>query len=176
MMSKTTRTIAFVSGSILVMALGVLCAMVYMLEYTKRDLAEGQAEISETQLQERAIAQRSKELTDTADERAALGNFSIRGSDIIQFLALIETLGVQYGTEVETVSLDVAEIEGVFDVLQIEIKTSGTETGVLHVLKSLETLPYAAHVAYAHMQAVGLESSGEWEGNFTLLVLQQKDI
>lgn len=172
-MSHHTRFVAILAFLLLLGALGVLAGGLFILERAQRTLQTEKAEVAAVQAYEIAMLQLSREFESTVEERAALRSFFVPHDRIVDFLALIEGVGAKQGVTITTAALGVVEEGPVHDTLELEVRARGSRTGVLHVLETLESLPYASHVRSAHIETAG-EGASLWEGIFTIIVAQHK--
>lgn len=172
-MSHHTRIVAIISFLLLTGAFAALVGGLFVLEHAERRLQEGKREIAAAQMHEIAMLQLSREFEETALDRAELDAYLLPSDGVVDFLSLIETLGVRQGVLVTTAALEVIEEGDIHATLRLEVRASGSHDGVLHVLETLESLPYASHVERVDLQTAG--ASGVWDGVFTAIVLQHRE-
>jgi hypothetical protein len=175
-MSTRTRIIAISAlAALFLVGSGVTFGM-FMLEKARADVRAKQLEAEALTLRARGVSQLERELAATKEDREELRGLLLPQGEVINFLSLVETLGISSGTEVTTASINVVDTLPILDTLSIHIKATGSQEGVLHVLALLETLPYASKVTQARLQAAEGGSSTLWTGEFTLELALHKNI
>jgi len=147
---------------------------VYALNRLSDSLTDEQKHVATMQAQIQSKSTLIKNSEGVEIDRQELQKYFIAEEEVFNFLELIEALGQARGALVSTASIDVEEGDGYIESLHLTIKASGSFGAVQHVLTMLETLPYKSHVSSSVIEKKGaVESDGEWEGTFKVVVMKR---
>ena len=171
MVHTRTKIVAGITGAILVVCLVVFIGFQYMLIGYKADLIVQEKKILDAKTQESRLASIEHLVSETASQRSQLTSLILTEESVVDFLALIETLGAEQGVTLETQSLDVVPANDQFEELRMSLVAQGGEKNVLNILHLLETLPYQSSVDKITLSRVsGDNKAGIWQGSFELRV------
>lgn len=129
---------------------------------------------AEASARKEALSALMRTLDETKEERTDLFTRVLQEEDVIDLLALIETVGKEQGVVLTTNSLTVEPINATFESLVVSIDVEGPLTGVMHVLKLLEHLPYQSSVR--NVQVLRNESEEGWKSTYDVRVTKYKKI
>ncbi|MFQ5661916.1 MAG: type 4a pilus biogenesis protein PilO [Candidatus Paceibacteria bacterium] len=126
-------------------------------------------------------------IKDTKDDRVKLDSYFVADDEIINFIEMIETLGVNSGAEVEVINVSVdTENEKVVnknkisELLNINFKTEGSFVEMFHFLSMLEKLPFKIEISQVNFNKVSNEIIGAdkslepWKGYFNITAVKLK--
>lgn len=129
------------------------------------------------ELEERGsqLALLAQKLETSESARDDLATRILTDEQVIDFLALIETLGREQGVTFETNGLKVESDDAEFERLVMRIRIEGSYDSVMHTLTIFEFLPYRSSVTDVEVRYVeDGEGAGLWLGEFTLHVVKFK--
>jgi hypothetical protein len=108
---------------------------------------------------------------ESSDERATLETYILRDENIIDFLALIESVGREQGVGLTTRTLEVVNPDLPYEELKIEIEVVGTHDAVLHTVRMFENIPYQSYMSgLSFAQTSNAEIQNAWRTSFSLFV------
>ncbi len=174
MIHTRTKIVASIVGGVCVLSVLALIGFQYVLVGLKSDLTLQEKKVLETKTQDSRLASLERLIEETETERAEIAKLILTEEGVVDFLALIETLGAEQGVTLKTESLTAPESAGLYDELSISLSVKGTERSVGHMLRLFETLPYRSTVEQVILTKD--ESDGLWQGTFDLRVTKYKKI
>lgn len=115
-------------------------------------------------------------LASTEHDRTFLFERILHESQLIDFIALVETIARERGATLITNSIQVAPIDETFETLVFAIDVTGTYTNIVSLLHTFEQLPY--QVDFQKIRLIrGIYADGsEWKISFELRVTKYKKI
>lgn len=122
-------------------------------------IVSNQKEAHIAQSQERAEAQNHKEslqnlmrvLDETKSDRESLFSRFLREEEVIDFLALVETLGKEQDVTLTTNSLDVGSVNTYFESMTLKLDLDGYYQQVVNLIALFEKLPYQIAISDVEM-------------------------
>src|SRR5690606_5770932 len=93
--------------------------------------------------------------------------------EVINFLALVETLGKEQGVELTTSALTVQPLDNVFEYLVMNVQIKGGYESVTHLIALFENLPYQSTLGKLQIRR---EEGGVWIAQFELRVTKFKKV
>lgn len=175
MISKHTKIVGSIAGVLFLVSLAGFLGLVYMVSYSNMTLHQQKLERAKSQLHQQELASLARLVNETTDERDELSGYVLKNDEVINFLALIETLGDEQGVLFKTTALNVADKGGIFEELQVGVSISGTYASVAHVLALFETLPYQSYISSVSLSQNGRETTDAWSAIFLLHVTKYKE-
>lgn len=173
----TSRTIqaATISLMLFVGACGLYGGFWYVLSLREEAAAAQTAANALIEAHLRESKTLSTLLTTTEKDRAALGEYVIADSGVVDFLELIERMGRSLGLTIET-KLTTEKIEGstMFETLVPTFEIDGSYAQVVHMLRVLEALPYQVSIRSVSMNRKAGTLEGGWHGVFILGITKAK--
>lgn len=154
-MTRNTSIVALTSLVFVVVASLGLVWVLYTVTTAGDTLQEHITTIANNDAKEKAFADLSALVAQTASIREELKTFVLTEENTSVFLTDIESLGVAQGVKLTTNSLDVKRQSGMFDLLTIKFTIEGQETAVQKMINIFETLPY-----YSQVVALSLSKDG----------------
>lgn len=174
MLHRSTKIIAIVGMGTLLVGLVVFTMFLRAVELHKESYVAQTKEQAELEARQVALSKLERTLEETEDERTSLLSRVLREEEVIDFLALVETLGDEQGVALSTDSLTVEPINALFEALVLGVTVRGSYEGVVQVLKILENLPYQATIAQVRL-VKGSDDAGEvWQSTYSLRVTKYK--
>ena len=168
---------ASIAGGICILSLCVLGGFQYLLIQHEKELIIQEKKVLDAKEQESRLASMERLVMETEAERAELAGLILKEEDVVDFLALIETLGKEQGVVFKTESLKPIEGKTTFDELELNLSVTGKEKNVLNMLRLLESLPYKSSVERVSFSRNGGNvEDATWLGLFTLRVTKYKKI
>ena len=145
-----------------------------MLSGYKGELILKEKKILDAQTQQSRLSVVEDLLRNTETESAQLSSLVLTDEGVVDFLALIESMGTEQNVRLETLSLNVAPVKDQFEELQINLSAQGSEQGVFNVLQLLESLPYKSSVEKVTLSQIDGGSVPKWQATFSLNVTKFK--
>ncbi len=110
-------------------------------------------------------------------ERAVLDTHFVRSSDIVPFLATIESLAQKVGGKAEVTSVDIPQDDSL---LVVELKAGGSFEALYKFVMLLENSPYELLFISANIQNPGIQDlptsgASEWTATFKINLLSFLD-
>ena len=174
-MTQHTKIIGIIAILLFASSLGLLVGSLLFLQKTDGELNEKRIQIAKIQNNERELTSLTRLVEETAEERVLIDSYLLHEEEVIDFLALIESLGREQNVELQTTSLTVQPLNDVFDQLRINVSVTGPYSSVVHMLKLFETLPYQVTVLKTSLsQASDNSQTSLWNGLFDLQVTKYK--
>jgi hypothetical protein len=173
MPTRHTKTVGIIAAMFLVVSLGILSGLLYLISATSAKYSAQQTEVAKAQVHQQELSSLARLVEASADERNKLSSYVLSDQDIINFLALLETLAKEQGVTSKIQSLKTTKLNNTFDELTLTVLVRGSYTATLRMLTLLETLPYQSYVEKVD---VSRDSSalGGWTGTFLLHVVKYK--
>ncbi len=172
MITKHAKRMGIAAGTFFFLTLCLFVAAsvyVYVQGTTLRTKAQL---VADHAAQRQAQAQLNQALTDSADERAALGAYVLTEAEVIDFLAQVESDADRLGVTLATDSLKPTTGKS-FDTLLVQFSITGDESSVHAMIQALETLPYPSAITRLSLTAGGAEGV-ETTGSVDVVVSLQK--
>jgi len=128
-------------------------------------------------------------IDNTKKERERIADFFIQPNGAVDFIEMIDSLGIIAGVklEVESVGVEALKSETGADSesFRLSLKTKGSWDNTIHLLNLMESLPYQISFESARFQKISGESapdngkkiavSSYWNGNFSFSALKLKN-
>jgi uncharacterized protein YjgD (DUF1641 family) len=176
MLHKSTKIIASIGTLFFLVSVTIGTIFFYIVEKQKAQFIERKIERAQMQANEESLASLFTRLENTADARASLMTRIVREEDVINLLALIESIGKEQNTKLTTNTLVVEPINNTFEMLVARISVEGSYDSVMQVLKVLEHLPYQSSVNNVQLVRNEGESISSWTGIYEVRVTKFKKI
>lgn len=173
MISKHTKTIGIIAVILVVAAICAFIGTGYLLYAKDNELKTRLQEAANVEVQIQELSTLTKVAEESASERGVLESFVLTDEDIIDFLALIETIGREQGIELTTQSLDVIEIDATYEELRIAIDLIGPRNSVIHTIRIFENLPYQSYLTNITLAQTGTGREEEWNSTFNVYVTKE---
>jgi len=173
MLHKSTKIIAVTGILFFLICIGVFSVFLHVVTKQKTEFTEQTAENIRAEAHHESLASLMETLEKTKDERESLTSRVLREEDVIDFLALIESLGKEQGVILSTNSLTVEPIDAVFETLIVNVGVEGSYAGVMQVLKILEHLPYQTAISGFQVTHGG-EDDATWKSTYNVRVTKFK--
>lgn len=176
MFHRSTKVIATL-GILFFLASVVVCGAFYYMVAKQKMLY---TELAVEQVQNQAHQESLKTLMDTLEatneERTSLVSRILKDEDVIDLLALIEALGKEQGVTLTTNSLNIEPINEVFESVAISVEVHGSYEAIMHLVKTLEHLPYQSMLRKVQIDRKNEKESAEWAGALEVTVTKFKKI
>ena len=168
-MSNSTKTIGIIAVMLFIASIAVLFAIMYLIRSGEADLLSLQQEISNRNARERELVSLIELVEHSETERAELTTYILKDAEVVEFLALIETLGREQGVTLTTTSLNEVNIGEAFTTVEITTSVQGNYAALEHLLALFEALPYQSLITDFNLTR---DTSGadSWSGSFNLRV------
>lgn len=175
MLRKNTVSALVGACTLCVIAVVAYGVSLYVIHHKQSTLEGERRAVALARHEDRQRIDLTRSFDQLSAEHEELQKYFIHEEDIVDFLGSIEALGRAYGAVVSTASLNESEGNTLTNQLEIRVKAIGTLAAVQHVLSLLESLPYKSAVTGATIEkGNAIEGSEEWEGTFTVVVVQYK--
>ena len=155
-------------------SIAAVLVLLYLIHNTNLLLGEQKTERAQAQLHQQELSSLERLVQETSDERKELTGYILKNDGVIDFLALIETLGTEQNVQFKTNSLKVVEKDNIFEELQIDILINGPYKSVLHTLALFESLPYQSYISKLTFTR-GTGDGSPWNADFLLHVTKFKE-
>lgn len=173
MLHKSTKIIATTGILFFLLCLGVFSVFLHVVTKQKTEFTEQTVENLRAEAHHDALADLMETLAKTKSERESLISRVLREEDVIDFLALIESLGDEQGVGLTTTSLTVEPIDATFETLVVNVGVEGSYAGVMQVLKILEHLPYQTAISGFQISHGG-GGNPTWKSTYNVRVTKFK--
>ena len=187
-MTKTKKIIT----ALIVLNLAVFGACFYLFANIKKTdevVSDRLIQIESGIKKEESLRSIKNLMDDTKKERERIADFFIEPNGAVDFIEMIDSLGIIAGVKLEVESVGVEALKSETDAdsesFRLSLKTKGSWDNIMHLLSLLESLPYQISFESARFQKISGESSpdGEkkiaatpyWNGNFSFSVLKLKN-
>jgi Tfp pilus assembly protein PilO len=167
MVRKTTKTFAGISGICFVISVVVFVAFFITVSGQKVNHISHAQERADAKAHKESLQTLMQVLDETKTERESLFTRFVSEEEVIDFLALIESLGKEQNLELATKSLNVSPINEHFESLDIGLEIEGTYSQVMTMLSMLEELPYQVTILNVQLQQ---NDDKTWSGMFGINV------
>lgn len=174
MLHKSTKIVTGIAVILFVFSVAVGSVFFGMVTKQKNALAELTMTRAQAKAHQESLTALTRTLEETQEARDVLIAQILKEEDVIDLLALIESLGGEQGVTFTTNSLTVEPVSDSFEKLVVDMSVEGSYASVMHVLTLLENLPYQASVRRAHVSKSVDEDSVVWKGEFELSVTKFK--
>lgn len=121
---------------------------------------------------EESLKALTETLTETEVEYQSLVTRILKEEDVIDFLALIESLGREQGVSLITRSLKTESVDTLFEELVMQYEIEGSYDAVVHTLALFEQLPYQSRLSGVVLS----RESARWTTSFEFRVTKFKNI
>lgn len=176
MVTTHTKRIGIVTLVFFLASVTALFVLIVVIEQTSVRIHEKEIEQSRNDRFASELSALQRLVRETEEERAEVASYILPSEDVIDFIELIEALGVEQGTELNIQSLSASPLGGEFEKLDLVISVSGSYESVTYILKLLETLPYQSSISQMQLRAAGgNQGTSNWTGSFTLRVTKFKE-
>ncbi len=175
MIHTNTKIIAGVSTAFLCVCMMVSFFFIQKVE-SQKDLHRVKAQERMHMLErERSLEALTQMLAETEGERETLTSRILQEEDVIDFLALVNSLGKEQGVALVTNALKVDAIDKdqTFEMLVVSIGLKGSYESVAHVVSLFEHIPYQSSLTKLRMTQ---DEDGEWSASFDLSVTKFKKV
>lgn len=176
MLHKNTKILVAISAIIFVVSVAACIAFFWIVSKQKAEYAGLLLERAQAQVHQEALQSLVRTLDDTKQERSSLLSRVLKDDEVINFLALIETLGKEQGVTLTTNSLNVLPGNGTFETLVVNIGVEGSYEEVSYIIRLLEQLPYQSTVNNVKMSRDSEGEASLWKGSFEVKVTKLKKI
>ncbi len=173
MFHKNTKFITIATTLFFLVAVSVFSAFFFIVTKQKAHFHEKNVERAEMQAHQDSLTTLMRTLGDTEVERLSLRTRIVQDEDVVDILALIESLGKEQGVLLTTNSLTVAPVNNLFETLVINVSVEGSYQAIIHTLKLLEHLPYQSEVGRVQMEN---KQGTRWGGSVEVRVTKFKKI
>ncbi len=174
MLHKSTKIIAAGGVSLFIVSVTAFVLFLRAVENHKVNFIEQTTARAELEAHRATLERLMRTLEDTKEERASLFSRVLKEEEVIDFLALIESLGREQGVTLATNALTVEPIDSEFETLVVRVSVGGSYSGVMQVLKILENLPYQASVADVQLTMSEGEGGALWQSSYSVRVTKFK--
>lgn len=126
-------------------------------------------------------------IKDTQEDRAKLGSHFVADDEVVDFIEIVEDLGVESGAKVEITNVGINTIneealnKGKFnELLSIDFKIEGRFVEMFHFLSMFEKLPFKVDIRTVNFEKIPEEkrridkSLKPWKGFFSITVEKLK--
>lgn len=177
MLRKSTKLIA-IGGVILLLVSAATFVLFFRAVGIHKDHFTAQTqERAQLEAHKNAILTLMRTLDETKKERQSLLSRILKEEDVIDFLALVESLGREQGVTLDTSALTVESVDTRFESLVVKVTVKGSYESVIHVLKMSENLPYHTVTEQVRVGRIEDESGGElWESSYDIRVIKLKKV
>jgi hypothetical protein len=172
MVRNNTKIFAGISITICMVCVFVSAGFLYVITKQKTHYTEMSTESARIKANQSSLDELIHTLDETTDARATLATSILTEEKVIDFLALIESIGTEQGVALTTNSLTIEPIDTTFETVVITVGVKGQYAAILHVLKLLEQIPYSSSVRNVQMQSADIEHADKWEGVFEMRVIK----
>lgn len=179
MFQNHTKIIASIGAALLLLSAGATAFFFYLVQEEKAAYREMVVEREIVKTRQASLKKLLETLTETKDDRETLTTRILKDQEVIDFLALVESVGKEQNVTLETESLTVQPINDAFESLVINLSVTGSYASVVHVLKLLEQVPYQSgiqKVTLARDVEREEDSANEWKGTFEIVVTKFKKV
>ncbi len=173
MLGKHTKVIATIGIAFFVMSVAICVIFFVIITQKKNSFHERSIERAETKARIESLDTLKKTMEATKDAREYIFSRILNEEEVIDFLALTESLGKEQGVTLTTDSLTVSPLNKTFETLDIGVTARGSYEGVMNVLRLFEQLPYQAVISGVTINNDGGE---EWVSTFKVQVTKFKKI
>lgn len=174
MVYKSTNIIALIGGLFFVGALIVSVLFFQEVEQEKVTLAELRTAYAQVEQNRDMLSTLVNTLESTKNERIALTALVLTEENIVDFLALIESVGREQQVILKTNTITIQPINNVFETVVVSVSAEGTYDALVKTLTLLENIPYQSTVA--NVQFTRKEDSDMWETRYDIQVTKYKKI
>ena len=174
MFYNNTKTMAAVGGVLLLISISACVFFFYIVREQKLTLQDKVSVQAAAEAHQESLIKMMTMLEETKLDRKSLDSRVLDADGVINFLALLETLGKEQGVTLVTSSLNTEQINDTFERLIVNIRASGSYEGVIHILKLLEQVPYQSELRATNISRTSVEQRDSWEGVFELSVTKFK--
>lgn len=176
MVHNKTKIIIGIATTLLLVTVGMCAGFFYLVEQHKLTLNEQMIKIAQERTRKDNLAALVRTVESSKEERSNFTSRIITEEQVIDLLALIETVGREQGTTLATKSLTANPLNATFEELEIHLEATGTYEAVVNTLGLLEQLPYQSRVTQVLITNSGDEEKIEWNASFVVLVTKFKKI
>lgn len=174
MIQKRTKIVASIGAAFLIASIGAyVFFFLSVSNHKKQFVAEGIAR-AEAKSRHESLSALMRTLEETQTDRQNLFTRILTEEDVIDLLALIESVGNEQGVELTTNSLTVAPINDTFETLVVDLDVKGSYASVVHVLKLMEQLPYQSSVTNVQVVRESEEGGPGWRSTYEVRVTKFK--
>lgn len=161
-MTAKTRNILIFSIVYLIISIAAFVLVMSQVNTVGSELESRVQVVANSYAKEIKYNELNELVENTATEREALKQYMLSEEDTILFLAEVEAVGKEQGTELVTDSLSVTQNSDGKDQLTMKLSIDGPEELVMKMLSILETLPYHSEVKDLSLSR-GVQREGEDE-------------
>ena len=174
-MNKRTLSVAILSSGLFLASVVFLIGVLYLIHRADDKLITYRTEIAKQQAYAQELSSLKRLVLETEPERLEMVSYVLHDDQVIDFLALLKTIGDEQGVTLNTRSLEVLAGTGQFETLSLVVTAEGSYEGVLHILKLFEHLPYQSSIVSTVVQRKE-EVGGLWSGDFALHITKLKKL
>lgn len=167
MIQNRTKVIIIIAASTLVLSVAIFGIFLGVVSKQKVEHVTHSQDRADAKAHQVSLQQLMQVLDETKEERESLNTRFVQDEEVINLLALIETLGKEQGVILTTDSLTVEPENEYFEVLVIKIATVGQYPQVMNLLSLIENLPYQTSIHSVDMQK---NDDKTWKGSFEINV------
>jgi hypothetical protein len=167
MTHRTTTLLSIIGAIVLCLSLLAYGGTLYLMETYKRTLVERMQDEARAKANQEFLTELVRLVDTTQTQREELETRIINDVDVIELLALIETIGREQGIVLATESLTTEPLNEAFEHLRIQLGAKGSYEGIMYVLTMLETLPYQSAIDSV---SVTSDSEDMWTASIELIV------
>ena len=171
MIQDNTKIIAIVSGVSLLCSIILYSVSLGVISNQKEQHLSYVKESAEAQAHKESLQKLMDTLDETKTERESLFTRFVQDEEVIDLLALTETIGKERGVELTTKSLDVVSVNDYFEFLIMRVEIIGLYNQVIRTLALLERLPYQTTINSVQIQR---NEGGTWRGMLEVQVTKFK--
>jgi len=173
MKNRSTTIITMISALFFTVGVGGYLGLFFMVSAQKDAFLEKSLAQVENDLRQESLTALSRTLRDTENDRKSLDTRILHDENVVEFLALIESLGKEQGVGLVTNALTVEPKNDMFETLVMQVNVEGTYGGVVHMLKLMEHLPYQSTLGKVQLEN---KNDSLWVGTFEMRVTKFKKI
>jgi hypothetical protein len=174
MVQKRTKIIAGIGAAFFIACAAAYALFFFVVSNHKEQFVAQSVERAEAKSRHETLSALMRTLDDTQEARKELFTRILKEEDVIDLLALIESIGNEQGVTLKTNSLTVEPIDATFEALVVDLNVEGTYASVIHVLKLMEHLPYQASVTKVQLLREQPENGPFWKSTYEVRVTKFK--
>lgn len=173
MIYRSTTIIAIVGLTLFIVGACVLGIFFYVVEKEKVAYELQTLEQAKREAYYKTLETLTRTLEETENERTSLSSRVLKEENVVEFLALIESIGREQGVVLSTDSLVVEPVDEIFESLVVQVSVEGSYDAVMHVLTIFEHLPYKSSI---HGVSLDKSVNNIWRSSYSIRVIQFKKI
>ncbi len=173
MITKHTLIVMLLSLGFCLVVIGLFAGFYYYIDSKQKQLTENTRHVAELRANSNELATLMNVVTQSAAEREKLFTYVLTEEDVIDFLALLETLAAEQGIEYKTENINEKKHSNQFKTLTLNISAYGAYQGVVHFIALLETLPYQSSISEINLIKDNEKEPADWKVTLVLTAIQR---